>query len=466
MARHLRGQIFIFLALGLAGCARVIDSGEMLPTELGPPPQLERATSIAVKASIPLTRLQDLVDEAAPRSVDVDERLTSLKIKLHGSLQRGDIVLTPVGSGIGFASEVTGRGSAPVSWAVRGNLLGTLLPEIRPDYTLVSRLQIRADVEKAKLKLDYLPDVSLRGVLEDLLKKEGRKTEARLDRELNRDDRVRREVERLWRTAHGVSRLGREREAFLVYHPTAVFISNPALRSVAGAPSIEFGLGVSGQLELLFGQAPAAPKPGPLPPATIRPLAPGGIQVALPLVAEPAVLAKIYSRRLEKRKIKVGKKRLRITAVEAAGVDQLLMLKCQVRDERWWRPVEAQLFITGVPYLDAQTRSIRLRNLTVTTRSRNVLVKAAAYLASPAVTQYIAEQAVYPLASLEGRAHRDAERWAADLAEKSRGAVRATISAIHLDAVSMQSGYLIADASATGTIDADVVPLLADLHIR
>lgn len=459
---ELMGAIrWVLLLCVLSGCTREIDSGEQLPSQQGPLPRLQRTSTVALAASIPLSRLQALAEEAAPRTWDVDKRLTSFDIKLRGKLERGAIALTPAGQRIGFQSPVTGQGSAPVSWVINGALNGSLLPQIGADYRIHSNLDIAASLSEAKLKLRYLPDISLRGKLEELLADEAESLRSKFDRALNKKDRVRAEAQKLWTTAHGVTRLGKKNDAYLVYRPRALVISSLGLNTARARPEVSFGLGVTAELELVYGEnPPPAPAVSALPAATIRPIKSGSIALNLPLIADPATLAAAFSERLERKKLKLGKSKVRITKVKAAGLGSKLVLKCRVRDERWWRPLEAELFITGTPYLDTVARTLRLRDVELTVRSRNALVGTASYLLSPLLPKYIEDTAVYPLAKLEDKAKAYTDRWAVDLDEKSHGAFRASISTVRVESIEMQSGFLVAETSAAGTVVTNVEPLL------
>ena len=461
MSKWMGWIIAAALVSTLAGCAREIDSGEKLPSQQGPLPSLRRTSTLAVAASIPLSRLQQLAEENAPQSWDVDKKLGVLKIKLRGRLERGAIALRPAGSRIGFESTIHGQGGAPVDWVINGVLQGALLPQVATDYQLVSNLDIRASLSEARLKLAYLPDLSLRRLLEERLASESTSLRSRLDRGLNQQGRLRSEAQRLWTAAHGVSRLGKQREAYLAYRPRAVLISSPKLDTSRSTPAVSFGLGITAELELVYGEkAPVAPRVSPLPAAIVRPIQSGTIDLRLPLIADPASLADAFSERLHKRKLKVHGSKLRITQVKAAGLGSQLVLKCRVRDERWWRPLEADLFITGTPYLDAAARNLRIRDVALTVQSRDALVGTASYLLSPLLPQYIEDNAVYPLSKLEAKARAYTDRWAADLAEKSRDAFKANITAVRVDSIAMQAGFLVVETSASGGIVTHLEPLL------
>lgn len=448
------------LACLLAACTRQIDSGEQLPSNPAPRPHLQRTSSVTLRASLPLSRLESLVDEAAPPTWDIDERLSALRIKFHGRIQRGPIRLSPAGSHIGFAADVHGHGSAPVSWDVRGTLQGSLLPQIAPDYRLLSNLDVRASLSQAKLALSLLPDVSVRGLLEKRLAEESLQARERVDEALNEEPRLQREARRLWQTGFAVTPLGDEHDAYLVSRPTALLVSSPRLDTEGPEPELTLGLGLSAELEVVYGPAPEPPTVLPLPPATLRPIDSGRVAIRLPMMADPAALAESFSRRAQARRLELDGTGVRVVRIEAAGSGRQLLLKCTVRSVRGWRPLEAQLFITGTPYLDAERAFVRLRDLDVTVASRHALVHSAGFLLSPLLTQYLADRAAYPLAKLEDKARRGAERWAADLEAESDGAFRAEFSRISIDAVGMDAGYLVVEASAEGTIDTRLESLL------
>ncbi|NGY03366.1 DUF4403 family protein [Solimonas terrae] len=446
----------------MSGCTRHVETGEQLPTNPEPMPSLQRPSTVTLKASIPLSRLQTLLNDTTPQSWDIKDRLTAFRIKLHGALQRGEIVLSPAGRNIGFSSTVTGHGSAPVSWDVRGVLDGTLLPQVRANYRIASNLDAHASLSEAKLKLSLLPDISLRGLLEKKLAEQAPSARERLDAAVNRGDKLKAKAQRLWTTAFTVAPLHHQDDAYLVSRPTALIVSNPVLDTRSAAPAITLGLGITAELQTVYSKTAPTLAVAKLPPATIRNIDAGRIAIHLPLIAEPAVLAAVFTERLKAHKLKLQAKGVRILKIEAAGVGTQLVLRCKVRSEHWWRPLEAHLFVTGEPYLDETDRSIRLRNLDVTVQSRNALLGTAGYLLSPLLTQYIGEKAVYPLARLEAKAKRDVDRWAADLAEKSHGAVQANVTQVRIDSVGMQAGYVVVEASALGTVANDPEPWLPD----
>lgn len=460
----------LLVALSLAACTRQVATDEKLPQTKGPPPVVERDSQLLLTASIPLSEIETALDEALPRVEPLDRKLRvklpllkDPRISLKGEIRRSALALRTAPPQFAFATTLRGEGNAPVRWIVRGRAQGTLLPSIDPDYKLHSNLRSDLELDEAKLRLDGLPDISVRGELEDEYGKAMQRAVERLDRRLNHKIKLGTEAATLWASAYGVAQPSKRDPLYLVYRPTQLYVANPRVSADA---RLTFGLGLRAQVRAYAGAEPRAPTPAALPPPNlVKPFAPN-FHIVVPLIVDVAAVCEAMSKALHEERVRIEKHQARVLNVEGAVVGERLLLRLKLKSGAWRQPIEARVFVSAVPYLDAQAHELRIRDLRYTVESSAALRRAGAWLGSPSFIAKLEQRARMPLAPLEARAKRAAEKLAVDLQRKSGGLVSVRVDAVTIEALSLLDGYVIVDASARGSTRTHLGRWLAEQRER
>lgn len=465
---YLRLQLLLICALLASACTQRIDSGETLPAAASEPPQLQRLSRIELRASLPLAQIQAALDEALPREQDIDERIKirvplidDPRIPFHGSVTRTPLQLRPASPAIAFSSVLDGHGSAPTRWTVRGRVDGTIQPMIDGAYRLRSRLESSVDIDEARLKLDHLPDISLRKLLTERYRDAQRDWAAKLDRKLDERLALRDKASRLWRSAYGAvplrSRSLTDYELTLLHQPMRLLLANPV---TTASGEVVFGLGLEGQLSLAVGDKPGIPAARALPAPRIVETLGNRFDLELPVAVNLGKLAEALEKQLREGRLRLERRNVRVEGVAAGSDGQELVLKLRIDAGTWFRRTQAEVFMHAVPFLDDATHELALRDLRYTLRSEDLLLRAASWLASPKLLAELQGKARLPLAPIEAQAREAAAKLAAHVSKRSDGLARIDVQRVSVDALSLHPGYLLVLVSARGEVHADLQPLL------
>lgn len=458
----------LICALLTSACTQRLDSGETLPASANAPPVVQRLSRIELRASLPLAQIQTALDDAIPRQQEIDERIkvrvplfNDPRIPFHGSIERTPLQLRPASPAIAFSSTLNGHGSAPTRWIVRGRVDGHIQPMIDSAYRVRSRLESSVDIEEAKLKLDHLPDISLRKLLSERYRDAQPDWTARLDRKLDERLDLRAKASQLWRSAYGVvplrSRSTASYELTLLHQPTRLLLSNPV---ATASGDVVFGLGLEAQLSLAVGDSPQAPAARALPAPRIVETLGNRYDVVLPIAINLAKFAEALERELHKGKLRLEHRNVKIEGVGAGSDGKELVLKLRIEAGTWFHRTKAEVFMHAVPYLDDATHELALRDLHYTLQSEDLLLRAASWLTSPQLLADLQRKARLPLAPIEAQAREAAAKLADDVSKRSDGLAQIAVQRVSVDALSLHPGYLLVLVSASGDVHANLQPLL------
>ncbi|EIT72218.1 MULTISPECIES: DUF4403 family protein [Hydrocarboniphaga] len=451
-----------------SACTQRIESGETLPAAASEPPQLQRLSRIELRASLPLAQIQAALDEALPRQQDIDERIRirvplidDPRIPFHGSVTRTPLQLRPASPAIAFSSVLDGHGSAPTRWTVRGRVDGRIQPMIDGAYRVRSRLESSVDIDEARLKLDHLPDISLRKLLTERYRDAQRDWAAKLDRKLDERLALRDKASRLWRSAYGAvplrSRSVADYELTLLHQPMRLLLANPV---ATASGDVVFGLGLEGQLSLAVGGTPRAPAARALPAPRFVDTLGNRFDLELPIAVDLGKLAQALEQQLHEGKLRFERRNVKVEGVGAGSDGKELVLKLRIEAGTWFRRTKADVFMHAVPFLDEATHELALRELRYTLQSEDLLLRAASWLTSPKLLAELQGKARLPLAPLEAQARDAAAKLAADVSKRSDGLAQIDVQRVSVDALSLHPGYLLVLVSAGGEVHADLAALL------
>ena len=468
MARLASLQLSLICALLVCACTQRLDSGEALPASTGEPPQVQRLSRIELRASLPLAQIQAALDEALPREQQIDERIkvrvplfSDPRIPFHGSVERTPLQLRPASPAIAFSSLLNGHGSAPTRWIVRGRVDGRIRPVIDGSYRVRSGLESSVDIDEARLKLDHLPDISLRKLLTERYREAQQDWAAKLDRKLDERLALRDKASKLWRSAYGAvplrSRSVADYRLTLLHQPTRLLLANPV---TTAAGEVLFGLGLEGQLSLAVGDSPEPPAARALPAPRIVETLGNRYEVVLPVAINLAKFAEALESELHKGKLRLERRNVKVEGVGAGSDGKELVLKLRIEAGTWFRRTKADVFMHAVPYLDEATHELALRDLHYTLQSEDLLLRAASWLTSPKLLADLQRKARLPLAPIETQARDAAARLAEDVSKRTDGLAQIAVQRVSVDALSLHPGYLLVLVSASGEVHANLQPLL------
>ncbi len=449
--------------LALSACTRHIDSDEQLPPA-APPPVLEQVSRVEVTLRLPIAELEQALDQALPRSEVIDERIrlrlplvSDPRIHLHGNAQRTPLRLRAEPPLLAFSSEISGQGSAPVRWSLRGRIDGSLAPAVDTQYRIHSNLRSGVDVEQARLQLDHLPDVSLRSLLEDRYRAAQPRWIEQLDRRLNEKADLAARAGQLWRSAHGAVSLRDDVDLILLHRPSALFLANPVTTRDG---DLLLGLGFEGLLQLAVGDRPIAPEAQPLPSPRIVDYLGNRFTLALPVAVNLRKLGEAMEDALDQGRLRWEKYSLKVKGVAAGSDGSKLVLRLRVEGGPLWRRTKATVFLRGEPYIDDAGHELRLRGLAYTLDTRDRLLQAADWLLSPDLIAELQRRAVLPLEPLEAQGREAAGELARSLATRSDGLAQIEVERVRVEALSLHPGYIAVRLLASGQVQAQVSPLL------
>lgn len=473
MLRFLSACVLLCL---LGACTRQLDSNEVLPAAATAPPSIEEVSRIELQLRLPVDDIRAALDDALPRSEEIDEHiklrvplLRDPSIPVHGNIDRGPLALIAQMPALAFGCDLSGKGSAPVRWMVKGRVNGSLRPTLDAALRLRSNIQAQADVEQAELKLDHLPNVSLRGLIEKRFADAQTRWAERLDRKLNERLDLHARAAKLWDSAHGSVPLPTKRYGdyglALVHRPTHLLIANPVTTAKG---DLVFGIGLEGTLRLSVAENAATDAKADsnaaraMPAAMIVPAVGNRFSLRLPVAVDITRLGEALEAEMGKGRIQLEKKKVRVRHIAAGSDGQRLVLRLGVEAGPIWRRIEGDVFLSAEPVLDSATRELQLRDLRYTLASRNMLLHAASWMASDQMLAELQQRARLPLDALESQGMEAAQKFAQRLSERSEGLAKIEVQHVTLDSLKLVPGYAIALAVADGTVHVDAAALIRD----
>lgn len=349
---------------------------------------------LAVKIAVPTTLLDEVANREVPERFEGSEKRDFHKRVKNGAyawdLTRGEIRFANSGTGLAFVAPFEGKAALqgefdasilriPLQGTadLAGIAGGTLIPEVRPDWSINPNFTPDLKLEKAALELGQLGRIDLAGFLgSDLgtyLQRESRKLTPALRKGLN----LRREVVKLWNEAHVVEQVSDDPLLWVNVTPRRLLLG-PFDYSVPD----QIGLAVAVESETHFtNRQPLVAPPAPLP--EMSPLeGGGGTDLRLPLVVGMAELNEVLAGEDFEIDTGIGTK-LRVHGLSAEiGQGGYLNLKLEIEadESRLGRGVAGTIWVKGLPVIDYERQTLGFSKIELTVETRDKLTGAAAWL--------------------------------------------------------------------------------------
>lgn len=437
------------LALSLCACTRHVDTEEPMPGPSGQPPTVDRDSTILVAGDVSVADLQAFANAKVPG--EMEYWVSGHRMKAN----RGPIQIAPTPPSAVINADVsTHNDGGGIGVSASGHATVYTQPALAPDLSV--HLNVHGDFKASSCHVAFLPCGSFsEGLARDLINNRG----GEIDAALNHSIDLYGKAADLWAKGYGSVLADAQTHTTVLYHPTGLIVANP---TVGADGKIQLGLGLTGRLQAVSGADASAVTAQPMPPATIAPAPSSTFDLVLPVIVDPHALASALTPILAANPVKPGGTDFTISGIDAAVVDQRMRLRVRGKYEKWFRPIDATLYIDADPYLDATTKSIRFRNVSFTAGTKNALLDMAAELVSPAIISSVESKAVVPLEPLQQQASTKANAWLANLATHWNGILGASVSGIELTDLKLGSGYIVVAIEARGTTSSNLSKLIKD----
>lgn len=397
-----RGLGLAVIALLLAGCGRT--AGNPAPPRVDTPADLPQQTStIVVPVTVDLATLETALNGQVPRQlwrIDRQEKacvqaqrvkllgvrakvtpdigcrivgqVTRGRIRLGGSGDR--LVLTlPVNATIaardvgGVLKGKTATGAAAVRAVVKLSVDRAWQPRAKVDIAYDWTEPPGIDFLGQRIKFVEKADDKLKGVIAGL--------ERTLPQELAKL-RARERLAGVWKEGFAVIELNRDKPpAWMRVTPQRLGFGGYRV----GAGKVEMLLQAEALTETFVGDRPSDPAPTPLPPPTPR-VGERGLRFFVPVIADYAQLEPVVLRTLVRRAAKgitldkvgaVDAQFGKVTVYPTTGGRLAVGIEASVkaRSHPGLTATRGSVWLSGIPYNDAGTQMVRVRDLRIATQT-------------------------------------------------------------------------------------------------
>lgn len=445
------------LALALGACRTT----QVMPPAMPATPVVETGrASFFFPVQIPLSQVRKALEEAVPRRLK-GEQAQELSSGLEGDsyrydVERGEVVAGFYDGRITFGFPIQGTvtlsGRLPAvpvpireTIELRGSVTGSARPALTPDWRADPDPTAEIRLDRADIKVFGVP-VSLRGLLEE-------KINPVLDRELEQaggqllaglalSDKAR----EAWNALHFSRRAVDGENLWLRFRPDGITLS----RVVEKGGVLRSGIGISGEVSMVLGQALPAPAVTPLPPPETVDGGDGRFELDVPLQAAPAELTALAERSLRGFRYRKGKQELvaRSAAVSAEGDRLLLTLDFDAT--RGTRKSPGQLVLRGRPVFDPRTRLLTFSDLEVRLAAKDLRLRLANRLHRADLLKAVEKRARLDLGPILDDAEREARAAILGLLPREiAGEVR--LEPVTIESVGVSGGAVVARCRVAGS---------------
>lgn len=461
--------LFGYRTLGTVFIAPAEPTGAPLSsvTELVP-----STSRLALEASIPVSVLQELLNQEAPTRFKGKQDQNLLRQMKDGwiefDIERGNITMASDGKKLFVGTPLGGRvsaggvlslpfiGDTPVRGTVDldAKVTGNLAPELEEDWTLEPNIVARLDIERANLNLANIASVDISSSLEKAIEPEIAKILAKLGPELNKESGWKRSLTKIWGDLHRVEKIDREPPFWVSIRPTGVVMS-PLDYSDKTQIQAVFGIDVEVIAHLA---EPPVPFYEPLSNLTVQEDLSPRSDLQIPAVI-PLNVANEHIKQ-ETIEIEMGDSdTLRLSQIDLKVLDSnevLVHADFSATRGLLRRKTEGVLLFRGKPMIDLETQQLAFSNLDFTLETQGILEKSAVWLLKPGLRNELAKALRFDFAKELGKVTESANE-AFRQFERPEGLE----GNIELENLKVEDVYLIRTGEATGE-DAIVVLLGAE----
>lgn len=451
---------FACLALVLGACRTTQVVPPAVPAApAGPVFETGRA-SFFFPVQIPLSQVRRVLEEAIPRRLK-GEQAQDLSAGLEGDsyrydVERGEVVAGFHGGRITFGFTV--RGNVTISGRLRavpvpvretielrGSVTGSARPGLTPDWKADPDPTAELRLDRADLKVFGVP-VSLRDLLEEkinpVLDRELEKAGSQLLAGLSLSDKAR----EAWDALHFSRRAVDGENLWLRFRPDGVTLS----RVVEKDGVLRSGIGISGEVSMVLGQALPSPAVTPLPPPETVDGGDGRFELDVPLQAAPAELTALAERSLRGFRYRKGKQELAVRSAAVSAEGDRLLLTLDFEATRGTRKSPGQLVLRGRPVFDPRTRLLTFSDLEVRLAAKDLRLRLANRLHRADLLKAVEKRARLDLGPILDDAEREARAAILGLLPREiAGEVR--LEPVTIRSVGVSSGTVVARCRVAGS---------------
>ena len=378
----------------LAGCAKQASEYQNLsekpPISVIPYRNTMSESVIQTRLSIPLSNLQERLEDDIPKSLYNDSgkirqkciRIFGKKLcesyQVGGWAQRtGPIQLIPLNNGylriaipLQYKLDVKGRGKV-VKELLRNikfrTAAFTAIADLKLSVSSQWQLQLAAH---SSIQWQKSPKVKVLGVELNIKQKVEKPILKALDKALKKqqikmaaDERLRKRVEHFWTTLHQPRKLQGNFPLWLNASPAALDLSAIRIDDEA----IRVDLALRTLLSTSANGQGINNEPSPLPLLTNRSVQPSLIRISLPLALSYDALASSFKQRLKNKPIeyKQGDISISVKAIEIYPNNDRLVLAAKVKLNGLLGLLssDGEVYISGKPVIDNESKTLKLSNV-------------------------------------------------------------------------------------------------------
>jgi hypothetical protein len=409
---------------------------------------------------IPLSQVRRTLEESIPRRLK-GEQAQDLTSGLEGDsyrydVERGEIVVGFYDGRINFGFTVKGNVTlsgrlvgVPVPLRekieLHGSVTGSARPALTPDWQADPDPVAKLQLDRADIKVLGVP-VSLRGLLEEkinpVLARELKDAGGQLLSGLALRDKA----QESWESLHFARRAVDGENLWIRFRPDGITLS----RVVEKDGVLRSGIGISGEISMVLGQALPVPAVTPLPPPKTVDGGDGRFELDVPLQASPAELSALADRSLRGFRYRRGEQEIAVRSAAVSAEGDRLLLTLDFEATRGKRKSPGQLILRGRPVFDPRTRFLTFSDLEVRLAAKDLRLRLANRFHKEDLLKAVAKRARLDLGPILGDAEREARAAIAGLLPKDIvGEIR--LEPVTIRSVSVSGGAIVARCRVAGS---------------
>lgn len=244
-------------------------------------------------------------------------------------------------------------------------------------------------VTKPSIKVAGI-EVPITGIISRKISENLEKFSKAIDDNVRENFVVKPYVLQAWNLIREPRLLSEEYRTWLVITPTDILMTPFNVRN----GKISATLGIRGFTQTLTGEKPTVKPATDVPNLIITTDVPNGFQIGLIGVVPYEEASKFAAAQFIGKTFdfKDGKYKIEVTSVDIYGQNDKLVIKAGLKGS-----INGVIYLKGIPYYDAKTRLLSLKNVDYDLNTRSVLVQTANWLLQGKFVKQIEEQFVFPV---------------------------------------------------------------------
>ncbi|WP_190277441.1 DUF4403 family protein [Adhaeribacter rhizoryzae] len=302
--------------------------------------------------------------------------------------------------------------------------------------------------------------IGLASFIEPSLRAQMQTLAAQLDREVQNRIKIKEYVQQAWNQVQQPIPLNKELDAWLIITPQAIKVS--PLTASNGDFLLQIGL--SSYLQTVTNGKPQVKPNLILPPLVTDNQLKNNIQIGVMGEISYSHATTILKQQLTNKQFSFadGKDQVTVHDVALSGNGDKLVVMLDVTGHTkaglFTKNIAGKIFLQAVPYLDAETSSVRVRDVDFTLDTKDQLLKAASWLAKNRFAQTIEEQVSLPFKTQLEEGHKLLQQ-NLDNASRLNESIKLTgqITEIVPDAIYLTPTSIKAVVNAKGNLSAQII---------